>query len=154
MKIKLLAAGIGMVLSMGMAAESFAQSRPATVVRQRQAAMLLQSKYFDTLGPMMQGKVPYDAALVARNAAYLDVLSNMAWDGFTPATQEEKSRALPEVFSKPAEFKQAQDNLRSAVTKYVAATKGGSEQTVKAAWGEVDKSCRTCHDNFRGRSGG
>lgn len=154
MKIKLLAAGIGAFLSIGLVAESFAQARPATVVRQRQAAMLLQSKYFDTLGPMAQGKVPYDAALFARNAAYLDALSNMAWDGFTPATQEEKSRALPEVFSKAAEFKQAQDSYHSAVVKYVAATKGGNEQTVKAAWSEVDKSCRTCHDNFRGRSGG
>ena len=36
---------------------------------------------------LAQVKVPYDAAMVARNAGYLDVLIRLAWDGFDPSTQ-------------------------------------------------------------------
>jgi len=75
----------------------------------------------------------------------------MPWDGFVAATQTEKSRALPEVYSDAAKFKQAGDSFQAEVTKLVAATKGGNEQTVRAAWGEVNKSCAACHDAFRAR---
>jgi cytochrome c556 len=110
--------------------------------------MTLIGKYFGQMNP----KAPYDAATFARNAGYLDTLDKMPWDGFVAATQTEKSRALPEVYSDAAKFKQAQDSFQAEVTKLLAATKGGNEQTVRAAWGEVNKSCNACHDAFRARA--
>lgn len=65
---------------------AFAQVKPEVLVEQRQGAMRLQGKYLYALLPMAQGKIPYDAGVVARNAGYLDVLTVMAWDGFDPAT--------------------------------------------------------------------
>jgi cytochrome c556 len=98
---------------------------------------------------MAQGKMPYDANVVARNAAYLNVLTQMPWDGFAEATKGEKSRALPAVFTDTAKFKQSQDQLRSAVGALVAAANSGNEGAVKAAVGDVNKACGGCHDNFR-----
>ena len=37
------------------------------------------------------------------------------------------------------------------VGKLVAAAKTGNEATVKAAIGDVGKSCAACHDNFRAK---
>lgn len=149
MKNKLFTIAVSTLLSAGFVAEALAQS-PAVMVRQRQAAMVLQGKYLGAMNP----KVPYDQAAFTRNAAYLDVLAGMAWDTFVPATQNEKSRSLPEVYSDAAKFKQAQDSFRAATAKLAAAAKTGPEQTVRAAWGEVNNSCNACHDTFRARAGG
>jgi cytochrome c556 len=140
---------ITLALAAGYGAVALAQPKPETLVKQRQAAMTMQGKYFyGSLNPMAQGKIPYDAAIAARNAGYLEVLSQLPWDGFDERTKGVNSGALPAVFAEPAKFKQAQDRLRTAVTALVAATKGGNEATVKAAIGDVGKACGNCHDNF------
>ena len=57
-----------------------------TLVKQRQAGMTLIAKYFGPLGGMAAGRVPYDAAVVTRNAGYLEVLAHTPWDGFAAST--------------------------------------------------------------------
>lgn len=146
---KLLAAGVVLALGAGVTFSALAQVKPEILVKQRQAAMTLQGKYFGPLGAMAQGKAPYNAQVVARNAGYLEALSKMPWDGFDPSTANEKTKALPEVYKDAAKFKQAGDNMQDAVGKLVAATKGGDEAAVKAAIGAVGKTCGGCHENFR-----
>ncbi len=148
MQKQLLAAGLALVLGGGYTLSAFAQAKPDQLVRQRQSAMTLISKYFGPLGLMNAGKIPYDAAVVTRNAGFLDALSQMPWDGFHPDTKGEKSRALPEVFTNPSGFKTAQDDFRGAVTKLVAASKSG-EAASMAAIKELQGACGTCHKPFR-----
>jgi cytochrome c556 len=131
-------------------APAFSQAKPETLVRQRQAAMILQGKYFGPLNAMAQGKVPYDASVVTRNAGYLDVLSRMAWDGFAPSTKGEKSRTLPAVFTDTAKFKEAQDRFQSEASKLASMSKG-DEAAVKQQISAVSKACAACHDDFRER---
>ncbi len=148
MNKKLFSAGLSFVLCMSCALIVSAEDKPDVLVKQRQAAMILQGKYFGPLQVMAQGKVPYNADIVARNAAYLNVLDKMPWDGFTPGTKDVKSRALPEVFTDSAQFKKAQERLQESVAKLVA-LKGGSVETAKDAIIEVGKTCGGCHDQFR-----
>lgn len=126
-----------------------AQAKPEVVVKQRQAAMTLQGKYFGPLNAMVQGNAPFNATVVARNAGYLDALSRMPWDGFDANTKDVKSSTLPAAFSDTAKFKQATDNFLAAVGKLVAASKGSDEAATKAAIGGVGKTCGGCHDDFR-----
>jgi cytochrome c556 len=149
MNKKLFTAVLALALGAGYTLNAAAQAKPDVLVKQRQAAMTLQGKYFGPLGGMAQGKVPYDANIVARNAGYLEVLSKLPWDGFNASTQGEKSAALPEVWKDAAGFKAAQDKLESEVGKLVAATKGGNEAAIKTAIGDVGKSCGGCHEKFR-----
>jgi cytochrome c556 len=139
------AAAVGLVIS----ATAAAQAKPEQLVKQRQAAMTLQGKYWGPLGAMAQGKAPYNAELVAHNAAFLDVLDKMPWDGFAAGTKDVKSAALPAVFTDTAKFKEAQERLQSEVSKLVAVSKGGDEAAVKAQLGAVGKACGGCHENFR-----
>ncbi len=139
------AAAIGLVIS----ATAAAQAKPEQLVKQRQAAMTLQGKYFGPLGAMAQGKAPYNAELVAHNAAFLDVLAKMPWDGFAPSTKDVKSAALPAVFTDTAKFKEAQERSQREISKLVAVSKSGDEAAVKAQLGAVGKSCGGCHENFR-----
>lgn len=130
---------------------AFAQAKPDVMVKQRQSAMTLIGKYWGPLGGMAQGKIPYNAEVVARNAGYLDVLTQLPWDGFDPSTKDEKSRALPAIYENTAKFKEGQDRLRATIGKLVAASKGGDEGAFKAAAGEVGKSCGACHNDFRAK---
>jgi cytochrome c556 len=149
MNKKLLSAGLALVLGAGYGLTAYSQVKPEQLVKQRQSAMTLIAKYFGPLGGMLKGAVPYNADVVARNAAYLDVLSQMPWDGFAESTKGVKSAALPAAFTDGAKFKQAQDQLRTAVGALNTAAKGGNEAAVKAAIGDVGKACSACHDNFR-----
>ena len=149
MKKRLFTVGLALVLGAGYSLSAFSQAKPEVLVKQRQSAMTLQGKYFGPLGGMAQGKVPYDAVVVARNAGYLDALSKMPWDGFTPDTKDQKTRALPAVYTDTAKFKEAQDRFQSEVAKLVAVSKSGDEAAVKAQIGATGKACGGCHESFR-----
>ena len=149
MKKKFFVPGLVVAFSSLLAVSAFAQTKPDVLVKQRQAAMTLQGKYFGPLGGMAAGRVPYDAAVVSRNAGYLEVLSKLPWDGFDASTSGEKSNALPEVFSNTPKFKQAADNLQTEIGKLATVAKGGNEADIKAAIATAGKACGACHDDFR-----
>jgi cytochrome c556 len=149
MKRKLVAATVVASVAAAWLVAAVAQVKPEILVKQRQAAMTLQGKYFGPLAGMAQGKLPYDANIVQRNAGYLDVLDKMPWDGFDPSTKNVKSAALPAIWSEPAKFKDAQERLQSEVSRLVSVSKGGDEGAVKAQVGAVGKACGNCHENFR-----
>jgi cytochrome c556 len=149
MHSKLLTVAVALALGAGYVCSATAQVKPEVLVDQRVAAMRLQGKYLFPLIPMAQGRTPYDAATVARNAGYLDVLIKLAWDGFDPSTKDIKSRALPDVYSDPVKFKAAQDVMFTEMAKLVAAAKAGNEANTKAAILDAGKACNSCHDSFR-----
>lgn len=149
MKKGFFAAVVAVVVGAGVAQSAFAQVKPEILVKQRQAVMTLQGKYFGPLAAVAQGKAPYNAATVRRNAGFLDNLSRMAWDGFDPGTRNEKSRALVAVYDNNAKFREAASRLENETSKLVALSNGGDEAAVKAQIGAVGKTCGGCHDDFR-----
>ena len=151
MTTKLVLSGVALLLGMGYGAAALAQAKPDVLVKQRQAAMTLVGKYWGPIAGMPSGKAPYNAETVVRNAAYLEVLSKMPWDGFTDGTKDEKSRALPAVFTDTAKFKEGADRMQSMIAQLAKVSKGGDEAAVKAAIADVGKSCAGCHDNFRAK---
>jgi cytochrome c556 len=137
-------------LALGVAAGAvFAQAKPEQVVKQRQSVMTLQGKYFGPMAAMAQGKAPYNADIVRRNAAYLDNLSRMAWDGFDASTKDVKSAALPAIYEQPDKFKEAASRLENEAHKLYEVSRSGDEAAVKAQIGAVGKSCGGCHESFR-----
>jgi cytochrome c556 len=146
MKKSLLAVGLAVALVSG---NALAQMKPETMVKQRQAAMTLLGKYWGPMAGMMQGKVPYDAKIVQRNAGFLDNISRMPWDGFAESTKDVKSAALPAIWSDSAKFAEAADRLQNEASKLYAVSRSGDEAAVKAQLGAVGKSCGGCHESFR-----
>ena len=147
---KLHFAGAAALLAGAVAAQSaWAQAKPEVLVKQRQAAMTLLGKYFGPMAGMAQGKIPYNAAVVQRNAGFVDNLSRMPWDGFHPSTRGEDTRALPAVYDNADKFKQASSRLENEAAKLVEVSRSGDEAAVKAQIGALGKSCGGCHDDFR-----
>src|SRR6185503_1421414 len=144
--------GLAVVVALalgGMAGAVLAQAKPETLVKQRQSVMTLQGKYFGPMAGMAQGKVPFNADVVRRNAAFLDNLSRMAWDGFDASTKDVKSAALPAIYEQPDKFKEAAARLENEAHKLYEVSRGGDEAAVKAQIGAVGKSCGGCHESFR-----
>ncbi len=149
MNRKMTVALIAGALLAGFALTVFADGKPELLVKQRRAGMVLIGKYFGPLAAMAQDKIPYNAETVARNAAYLDVLAKMPWDGFQETTINEKSEALPAVYKDNAKFKHAADDMQQAITTLAETSKGKNPAAVKSAIDSVGKICSWCHDKFR-----
>ena len=145
----LVAAGIA--ISLGAAAGiASAQVKPDVLVKQRQAAMSLIGKYWGPIAGMASGKVsPYNADVVSRNATYLENLAQMPWDGFHESTKDEKSRALPAVWSQKAKFDELAQRLQSETAKLGQIARAKDEAGVKQQYAAVGKVCGACHDDFR-----
>ena len=149
MKRKLVAVTLATAVGAGFVIDAVAQAKPEVLVKQRQSVMTLQGKYFGPMAGMAQGKIPYDAKIIQRNAAFLEALSQMPWDGFNENTKGVKSGALPVIWDKPSEFKQAQERLQNETAKLAQVSKSGDEAAVKAQIGATGKACGGCHETFR-----
>ena|SRR5688572_13465295 len=149
MKKKLLAVALGAGIGLGYSMYVAAQAKPDVLVKQRQAAMTLQGKYLGPIGAMLKGAAPYNADVVARNATYLEALSQMPWDGFTPETQSEKTKAKPELFKDGPKVQQMISDFQAATARLGAAARAKDEAGVRAAFGAVAKGCGGCHDAYR-----
>lgn len=60
------------------------------------------------------------------------------------------SRALQDIWAKPAEFKTAADGVVTALKAADAAVASGDKAKIGAAFPAIGKACKTCHDAFRG----
>jgi cytochrome c556 len=138
-------------LALGVAAgAALAQAKPEQLVKQRQSVMTLQGKYFGPMAAMAQGKAPYNADIVRRNAAFLDNLTRMPWDTFDPSTKSVKpSGALPAIWEQADKFKEAASRLENEAHKLYEVSRSGDEAAVKAQIGAVGKACGGCHESFR-----
>lgn len=152
MKKEFLLAAVAVALGAGASFQASAQAKPEQLVKQRQSAMTLLGWYFGPIGAMMRGDRPFDAAVVARNAGYLEVLSKMPAEGFQPATKDEKAtKAKPEVWSDKAKFDKAMENMQGEVAKLAQVAKGGDQGAIKTQFGATGKACAACHDDFRAK---
>ncbi|HEU5134028.1 MAG TPA: cytochrome c [Steroidobacteraceae bacterium] len=60
-----------------------------------------------------------------------------------------KTRALPDIWAKPADFEAAQKMFSERAPKLLAAVKSKDVDAVKAAFKETGGACKNCHDTFR-----
>jgi len=150
MKKTLLAAGVAIVVG-GVAGTALAQVKPEVLVKQRQAVMTLQGKYFGPIAGMASGKVtPYNADVVSRSATYLENLAQMAWDGFHESTKGGKNtNALPEIWSQKAKFDELSQRLQTETAKLGEVARAKDEAGVKRQYAAVGKVCGACHESFR-----
>ena len=152
MKSKLVAVSLSMAVGAAFTLDAAAQAKPETLVKQRQSAMTLIGKYWGPIAGMASGKVsPYNADVVARNATYLENLAQMPWDGFHDSTKDEKSRALPEIYSQKAKFDELSQRLQSETAKLGQLARAKDEAGVKQQYAAVGKVCGACHEGFRAK---
>lgn len=123
--------------------------KPEDAIKYRKAVMTIQASHFGRIGAMANGRVPFDAKVVADNAAIVETMSKLPWPAFGPGTDKGETRALPAIWTEQAKFKEAGDKMQAEVAKLSAAAKTGNLDAVKTAFGAVGQSCKACHDDFQ-----
>ena len=139
-----------LALTLGLSAAAQAQFRkPEDAIEYRQAAFTLMGAHFGRIAAMAQGKVPFDAKAAQANAEVLSVVVMLPYTAFGEGTDLGNTKAKPEIWKEMPKFKEAAETMQNAVAKLNAATKTGNLDAIKVAVGDVGKSCKACHDNYR-----
>jgi cytochrome c556 len=127
-------------------------AKPEDAVKYRQSAFSVMGAHFGRIGAMVNGKAPFDAKVAAENAELVAVMAKLPWAAFGAGTDKDsRSKAMAEVWSEPAKFKEHGDKLVAESTKLSAAAKTGNLDALKTAFAATAGTCKSCHDDFRNR---
>ncbi len=132
-------------------AEDPSAAQKAVEIRQS-VLKLIGWNFAPTIGPMMANKMKFDAAVVQKNAARLQVLAPMIPDAFELDTHQVaglKTRARADIWTHMADFKAKDDDLIKAVAALVTVAKNGDEGAFRQGALVVTQACRACHDSYR-----
>jgi cytochrome c556 len=147
----LVSLALAMLVTVPFAAQAqFAKIEDA--VKYRQSAFTLMNTHFNRIGTVVKGSSPYDKAAVEADVAIVEMMSQLPWSAFPPASDTANSRAKPEIWKEQEKFKAGADKMQAEVSKLSAAARSGDLGAIRTAFGAVDQSCKACHDNFRSRS--
>jgi cytochrome c556 len=125
-----------------------------SAIETRQGVFKLIANQNGPIGGMLRNQREFDAALVAKNAARIQVLSEMIPELFTldtRAIKTVKTGALDGIWNSQADYKTKADALTKAAGALAAAAKTGDKATTLKAAADVGKSCGGCHDNYRAK---
>ena len=131
------------LLALGVTA-AIAQSN---AVEQRQALMKEMGAQSRTLGNMMRGQAPFDAAQVQAGLKVFAENSRKVAPLFNERGDPAKTAALPAVWETKANFDSLSMKLSQDATAALASIK--DEATLKAELPKVLQNCGTCHQTYR-----
>ena len=122
-------------------------------IKARQGEMQLRAFNAGPLFGMAKGQVDYDAALASKLAGNLKLLLDLdngrAWAaGSHNEAYPGETTALPKIWDTYPEIGEYGKKYKQAVTELAAAAGNGID-ALKPAVGELGKSCKGCHDEFR-----
>lgn len=138
-------------LGLASALPAAAQFRNAeAAVKYRQSVMQVQGFHLGRIFAMANGRIPFDAKVVAEDAMVLDTIDKLPFVAFGEGTDKvAASKSKPELWKERAKFDAAALKMQEDVAKLNAAAKTGSQDAIKAAVGAVGQSCKACHDAYQ-----
>jgi cytochrome c556 len=124
-------------------------AKPEDAIKYRKNALFVMQQHFVRVGAMANGKVPFDAKIVAENAAIAESMSKLPWAAFTEGSDKGETRAKPEIWTEQAKFKEASEKMMAEMSKLSVAAKSGNIDSIKAAVSATGGSCKNCHDAYQ-----
>ena len=124
-------------------------AKPEDAIKYRKAALTVMAAHFGRVAAMANGRMPFDAAVIASNAAVAESMSKLPWAAFVDGSGAGDTKAKPEIWSDNAKFKAASEKMQGEMSKLAAVAKGGNIDAIKAQAGATGGTCKACHDDFR-----
>lgn len=137
---------------------SQAQMKPEDQVHYRQAGYSFMSWNMGKIkAQVIDGSVPYNKDQVAAAANAIAAIANSGMGAlYSPETTLEKLGR--EQTALKAAFFENMDETRSvggtfvtAANKLASEAASGDQARIKAAFGDVGKACKSCHEKFRAK---
>ena len=126
-------------------------AKPEDAIKYRKNALFVMSQHYGRIGAMVNGRVPFDGKAAADNAAIAESMSKLPWAGFGAGTDKGATKALPEIWTEQAKFKDGSDKMMAEMSKLAAATKTGNLDSIKTAFAATSDTCKSCHDAYRAK---
>lgn len=127
-----------------------APAKAKAMMHHRHESMELIGDNFKALRRELGGSSP-DMAKVAGAAAAINRLAKESAGWFPAGTGPDvgKTEAKAEIWQNPKDFAAKHAAFQKAASAFNAAAKGGNAGAAKAAFGDLGKSCKACHDLYR-----
>ena len=139
-----------LVVSLFSAAQAADPKTPAEMQKARHEHYEALGDAFKSIRDQSKASTPDFAALekaaTVVNEASVD---QQKWFPKGSGPEAGKTRALPDIWTKPADFTAAQKMFSDRAPKLLAAAKAKDVAAVTAAFKDVGGSCKNCHDSFR-----
>ncbi len=126
-------------------------THPNQPVTKRKAVFKQMMRTLEPMGMVTREREPYESHAFLASAQQLKQLATEPWSHFTADSNYPPTRARPEVWKKPAEFVQAQQKLRESTEQLLKAAESGNMAQIRPALNRVEESCKSCHQQFRGK---
>jgi cytochrome c556 len=124
-------------------------THPDQPVTKRRALFKEFTRTLEPMGLVARDRQPYQATSFLEQAQALKKLSTQPWPLFTADSNYPPTKANAKVWQQPGEFQVAQEHFQQAVDELAQAAAGTDLDRIKASVGNVQKSCKACHDTFR-----
>lgn len=137
----------------GVGSAALAHKGAEGIVRERMHAMKDMSERSKRLGAMFKGRTPLDAGYLRDSArAYISHAQDIP-EQF-PDTEQSRhgasSEALQSIWRDWRKFVQLAERMEQHSGTLLALLDGGAGQReLRSAFGEIAKSCKSCHREFR-----
>jgi cytochrome c556 len=137
----------------GLSAAAFAANlEPAEQIETRQAGYKFMSWNMKKIKANLEGNYSQAAVQGAANAIAGIANSGMGalyGPGTDKAIGDVQTRVKPELFTEPEEVGRVARDFIEAANDLVEVAALGDPDDVKTAFGDLGKSCKACHDQFR-----
>ncbi|WP_432697285.1 c-type cytochrome [Marinobacterium sp. YM272] len=146
---------LAVTLLLGSASPLLHAADPEDAVAFRQGVFRAMGWNFGPMGAMIQGRKPFDAEAFAQGAERVALLASMAPEGFVEGTgiQDGFDTRLRD------EYWYQQDHFNKLMTQMIEKAEdfsrqvgeGKDREALRPAFGQLAKSCKSCHDEYRAR---
>jgi cytochrome c556 len=143
----------------GNAIENAVARSDATPLEKSKALALMKERHegYERIGKAMKSigrTLKSDSPNLAEIRAGADTVATLAPQvkGWFPAgtgPDVGKTEARAEIWQKPEDFNAKTDDFTRAAQAFQAAARGGDLAAIRAAQGDLGKSCKACHDLYR-----
>jgi cytochrome c556 len=148
--MKIVARSLLVAAAAALALPAFAQfAKPEDAIKYRKSAMFVMQQNFGRVAAMANGRMPFDAKVVADSAGVAEYMSKLPWPAFSEGTDKGDTKAKPEIWKEQAKFQEGADKMQSEMGKLAVVAKTGNLDSIKAAVRAVGGSCKSCHDSFK-----
>ena len=140
---------IGLAATVLMGSNIAVADKVEDAIEYRQGVFKTIKWNFGPMVGMIKGKIDFDAADFSRRADLVAVLATMPGEGFIDGSDMGETGAKSEIWENKAEFDKGMDALAKNAEALAVAAKSGDMSVIKPAFGQLGKTCKGCHDDFR-----
>ena len=146
--LKVLVCLVIVTAALGGAYAKFA--KPEHAIKYRKSVMFLIAQHFGRMGAMVKEKTPYNKEVFTGNAMVVETLSRLPWEAvMVPGADKGDTTLKSAALEQQAKFNEVARTFEKQTTKLVRTAKSGDFNAIKTQFGEVAKSCKACHTQFR-----